>query len=360
MKTQENMYHLLFKKTPIGIFYYDTNLCITDCNERFVEILKSSMERLIGLDMKTLNDKSVLPAIQRILSGEEGLYEGFYRATTGTAEIWVLLRTTPLFDDNGRVIGGVGIVEDITERKNIEERLRRSEASYKELSERLSVVVEELRKREEKLLQGRDAFLNMLEDINEAYNELEALFIGFVKVMVNALDAKSHWTKGHSERVTMLAEKIARRMGLDEDEIKDVRLAGLLHDIGKIGTYDHILDKPDRLTDDEFEVVKKHPTQGVEMLKEIKQLRDIIPLIRHHHERYDGKGYPYGLKGEDIPLGARILHVADSFDSMTADRPYRKAPGVEYAISEFKRCAGTQFDPSVVEVFLDIIREEQL
>ncbi|GAB4538833.1 MAG: hypothetical protein Fur0020_07760 [Thermodesulfovibrionia bacterium] len=359
MRAQEGIYQLLFKKAPVGIFHYDTNLCITDCNERFVEILKSSRERLIGLDMKTLKDPSVLPAIKKVLSGEEGIYEGFYRATTGPAEIWVIMRTVPLFDDDGNVVGGVGIVEDITRMKDMEGDLRRSEALYKELSERLTTTVDELKKREERLLQGRDAFLNMLEDINEAYKELEELFMGFVKVMVNTLDAKSHWTRGHSERVTMYAEEIAREMGLDEDEIRDIRLAGLLHDVGKIGTYDHILDKPDRLTDDEFEVVKRHPSQGAQMLEEIRKLRDIIPIIRHHHERYDGRGYPDGLKGEEIPLGARILHVADSFDSMTADRPYRKSPGIEYAISEFKRCSGTQFDPKVVEVFLNILRKRQ-
>ncbi|MBI4690238.1 MAG: HD-GYP domain-containing protein [Nitrospirae bacterium] len=232
--------------------------------------------------------------------------------------------------------------------------LERSEQSYKETAEVLSAALEDIKKREQTLLKGREAFLNMLEDITGSYKDLEDLFMSLVSAMVHALDAKSPWTRGHSERVANYAVMIAREMGLDEDEIKDLRLAGLLHDVGKIGTYDYLLDKPAKLTDEEFGIVKKHPAQGADILRDIKQLTNIVPLIRHHHERIDGRGYPDGLKGEEIPLGARILHVADSFDSMTADRPYRPSPGSEYAISEFKKYSGTQFDAGVVEAFLKI------
>ncbi|MEW6068366.1 MAG: HD domain-containing phosphohydrolase [Nitrospirota bacterium] len=131
--------------------------------------------------------------------------------------------------------------------------------------------------------------------------------------------------------------------------------ASLLHDVGKIGTYDSLLDKQGNLTSEEFEIVKKHPVQGVDILKEIKQLKNILPIIRHHHERIDGKGYPDGIIGEKIPLGSRILHIVDSFDAMTEDRPYRISRGIEYAKSELKRCAGSQFDAELVNVFLRII-----
>ncbi|MDP3617667.1 MAG: response regulator, partial [Rhodoferax sp.] len=135
-------------------------------------------------------------------------------------------------------------------------------------------------------------------------------------------------------------------------ELERLRIAALLHDIGKIGTYDGLLEKPGKLTAAEYETIKQHPAKGAEMLAPIRQLYDIIPWVRGHHERYDGAGYPDGLKGENIPLQARILAVADTFDAMTAERPYRATPGKAQALEEIRRYAGTQFDPKVVEAFL--------
>jgi putative nucleotidyltransferase with HDIG domain len=234
---------------------------------------------------------------------------------------------------------------EITQRKRTEEVLKENEEYYRALAERAQ--------------KSKDAFFNMLGDIRESYKELEELFLSLVGTMVNALDAKSPWTKGHSLRVAKYAEDIAKEMGFLEKEINDLHLAGLLHDIGKIGTYDYLLDKPEKLTDEEFAIVKKHPAQGARILRDIKQLKNIIPIIRHHHERIDGRGYPDGLKGDEIPLSARILHVADSYDSMMADRPYRPSPGKYYAISEFKRCSGTQFDTQVVKAFLRVLERSK-
>lgn len=291
------------------------------------------------------------PSCNCLRTGKPAAFEIFEPHLNAFIEI----RVMPRFDQNKQFIGLIHVVRDISDRKKKEEELRKSEASYKEISDILSTSLKEAQRRETDLLNSREAFLNMLEDNSEAYKTLEDLFIGIVTVMVNLLDAKSPWTKGHSERVSSIAEKIAREMGLDEDDVKDIRLAGLLHDIGKIGTYDYLLDKPARLTEEEFEMVKKHPAKGAEILSGIKQLKGILPFIRHHHERIDGRGYPDGIKGDDIPLQAKILCVSDSFDSMTADRPYRPSPGVEYAISELKRCSGTQFDPQVVDSFLKIL-----
>ena len=190
-------------------------------------------------------------------------------------------------------------------------------------------------------------------------SDLKDLFIGTIKCLAAAIDAKSPWTRGHSERVTEYSIKIGKEMGLHDKELEDLKLAGLLHDIGKIGTYDSILDKPGKLTDEEYEVVKKHPVIGSELLSPIKQLSHIIPWIKGHHERFDGKGYPDGLKGEEIPLQSRILLVADTFDSMTSNRPYRETPGKEKMIEEIKRCKGIQFDPKVVEVFLKVLKDEE-
>ena len=194
-----------------------------------------------------------------------------------------------------------------------------------------------------------------VHDITEwkkAEKELHELFLAAMQSLASAIEAKSPWTRGHSERVASYAVKIGQSLRLAEGELERLRIAGLLHDIGKIGTYDVLLDKPGKLTDAEYRMIKQHPGKGAEMLAPIRQLHDIIPCVRGHHERYDGTGYPDGLKGEDIPLGARILAVADTFDSMTAERPYRTTPGKAQALEEIKRHAETQFDPRVVEAFL--------
>ncbi len=193
--------------------------------------------------------------------------------------------------------------------------------------------------------------------ISAQTEELEDMFLQTTTALVNALDTKSPWTKGHSERTEKYAEHIARAMGFDDHAIREIMIAGLLHDIGKIGTYGYLLEKVEPLTKDEINVIRQHPDHGIKILGGIRQLKNVLPIIRHHHEHYDGKGYPSGLKAEQIPLGARILYVADSYDAMTYDRPYRRALGKEGAINELKANSGTQFDPQVVEVFLKIIED---
>lgn len=217
------------------------------------------------------------------------------------------------------------------------------------------VDISDIKDKESKLIESRDAFFNMLKEVDFSYRELKSLYEGLVHSFVNAIDAKSPWTKGHSERVTNYAVAITEEMGFDRDDIDNLRIAGLFHDIGKIGTYDVILDNPEKLSDEEERLINLHPVKGEEILKPIKQLQHLLPIIRHHHERIDGEGYPDGLKGDEIPLLSRVLCVADAFDSMTSDRPYRPAGTKKYAISELKRCSNTQFDPQVVEAFLTVL-----
>jgi len=220
------------------------------------------------------------------------------------------------------------------------------------------VDITETKNKEKGLIQSRDAFLNMLKDLDVSFKELREIYENLILSFVNALDAKSKWTKGHSVRVAEHAVKIAKELRLPKNDIEMLNTAALLHDIGKIGTYDTVLDKPGKLNDDELALVKMHPVKGAEILRPIRQFKPLLPVIRHHHERIDGKGYPDGLKGEEIPFMARILHVADSLDSMTADRPYRRALGIEYAVSELKKYSGTQFDPQAVEAFQKILDRE--
>lgn len=222
------------------------------------------------------------------------------------------------------------------------------------------VDITDLKDKQKKLSESKEAFFNMLKELDFSYRELRELHDGLIHSFVNAIDAKSPWTKGHSERVTNYALAIGASMGLESEDMHILRNASLLHDIGKIGTYDVILDNPKRLTPEEHNLINLHPEKGEAILRPIKQLQNVLPIIRHHHEQIDGSGYPDGLKGDEIPLFARILCVADSFDSMTSDRPYRPGRDKKYAISEMKICSGTQFDPAVVRAFLDIIDEIQI
>lgn len=184
------------------------------------------------------------------------------------------------------------------------------------------------------------------------FSDREELFIGIVRTLSEAIDAKSHWTAGHSERVTEIALEIGRSMGLDDEDLATLELAGLLHDIGKLGTDEAILDKPGGLTEEELAAIRLHTVKGAEILSHIKQMKGVVPLIRHHHEFFDGGGYPDGIRGEEIPLMARIITVADTVDAMSADRPYRKGMPMNVIIEELKRCSGRQFDPAVVDAFL--------
>jgi PAS domain S-box-containing protein/putative nucleotidyltransferase with HDIG domain len=183
------------------------------------------------------------------------------------------------------------------------------------------------------------------------YAQTEELFLGAVKCLTSAVEAKSPWTRGHSERVTMYAIAIGKSLNLDGDSIRKLTLAALLHDVGKIGTFDSILDKPGDLTEEEYRRVQLHPHKGAEIVAGIRQLKDVAEIIKYHHERPDGTGYPDGLAGRSVPVLSRIIAVADAYDSMTSVRPYRETPGREYALSELRRCSGTQFDSGVVDAF---------
>jgi PAS domain S-box-containing protein/putative nucleotidyltransferase with HDIG domain len=222
----------------------------------------------------------------------------------------------------------------------------------------LSLVdISDMKDKEKKLIESKNAFFNMLKELDTSYKELKEIYEGMIHSFVNAIDAKSPWTKGHSERVTAYSVSVARELGIKEKDIDTLRMAALLHDVGKIGTYDVILDKPGELSAEEFALIRMHPVRGEEILKPIKQLRALLPIVRHHHERLDGSGYPDGLKNDEIPLFSKIICVADSFDAMTDDRPYRASPSREYAISELQRCRGTQFDPQAVDAFLHVLSE---
>lgn len=186
------------------------------------------------------------------------------------------------------------------------------------------------------------------------YEEQRESFIGTIRAMSGALDAKDRYTRGHSDRVAHLSAEIAKAIGFSDDEVERVRIAGIVHDVGKIGVPESVLCKPGRLTDEEFDKIKLHPEIGHQILEGIPGLRDILPGVLYHHERYDGNGYPHRLAGDDIPLLARIIGVADTFDAMSSNRAYRSKMARDVVLAEIARCSGSQFDPRVAEAFLRI------
>jgi len=193
----------------------------------------------------------------------------------------------------------------------------------------------------------------------ELYRHMQDTYLGTIQTLARAIDAKDPYTKGHSDRVTRYAVEIAREMKLSEGIIRNIEYAALIHDIGKIGIQETILAKKGKLSGTEYEIVKMHPLIGESIITPVKFLNGIAPLILYHHESFDGKGYLEGLRGEGIPLGARIISVADAFDAMTSDRPYRKALTKEKARRELERDSGKRFDPEVVKAFLRVLDKKE-
>lgn len=191
-------------------------------------------------------------------------------------------------------------------------------------------------------------------------HKLERSYRDTLRGIANAVEGRDHYTGGHTHRVTNFALEIARKLGWAEEQLEMCRMGGVLHDVGKIAVDDAVLRKPGRLTDEEFAKMRIHPERGARMLQDIESLRPLIPYCLYHHERYDGKGYPKGLAGEAIPIEGRLIAVADAFDSMTSNRPYRKALDPELAIAEVERCKGTQFDPAVADALVACYREGKI
>jgi HD-GYP domain-containing protein (c-di-GMP phosphodiesterase class II) len=205
-----------------------------------------------------------------------------------------------------------------------------------------------------------------IEDLKKAAHENHLLFINSIRMLAAAIDAKDPYTRGHSERVARYSIAIGKNLSLPEKEMRNLRISALLHDVGKIGIDDRILRKPGALSDDEFDVMKGHPVKGAAIMSGVAQLVDCIPGMKYHHEKWSGGGYPDNLEGEAIPMQARIVAIADTFDAMTTNRPYQKAMELNYVVEKIRSFAGTRFDPRVVEAFAqavkrgDITIEEQV
>jgi HD-GYP domain-containing protein (c-di-GMP phosphodiesterase class II) len=205
-----------------------------------------------------------------------------------------------------------------------------------------------------------DQLEHFVEDLRHAAAENRELFLGTVKALAAAIDGKDPYTRGHSERVARFSLAIAERLGLPDDEYEKLRVSALLHDVGKIGIDDKVLKKPAPLTSEEYEIMKQHPQKGFKIMSQIPAMRDFLPGMYMHHEMVNGQGYPQGLKGDDIPMQARIVSVADTFDAMTTDRPYQKAMSLDEALARIKTFVGTRYDESVVAALVEACEQGQI
>jgi putative nucleotidyltransferase with HDIG domain len=214
----------------------------------------------------------------------------------------------------------------------------------------------EKKRLEEEIVAYRSHLERLVEErttkLQQAYRILKKAHLDSVKVLVEAIDAKDPYTRGHSDRVTRMSLKIAFQFGFAEDRLESLEYGALLHDIGKIGIKDEVLQKPGALNSEEYQYIQEHPLIGVKIIEGLDFFKDKIPMIRHHHEHYDGSGYPDGLLGAAIPVEARIIAVPDAFDAMTSARPHRGMMPLQDVLMELEKCKGTQFDPKILEIFL--------
>ena len=196
------------------------------------------------------------------------------------------------------------------------------------------------------------------DELSDKNEELEKAYLDTIGILRQTVEAKDPYTRGHSDRVSEYSVLIGQKLNLDEKTLHTLKIGGLFHDIGKIGIPDSILLKESKLDDNEYSQIKNHPSIGAHILGNVQMFKDIIPIVLHHHERFDGHGYPSQLKGNDIPYVARIAAVADTFDAMTSKRSYRNALPLDVVKDEIKRCENTQFDPEIAEIFLNILNNE--
>ena len=196
------------------------------------------------------------------------------------------------------------------------------------------------------------------EQLSDTYHKLEQAYMESIQTVRYTVEARDTYTRGHSDRVAEYSVLIGKKLGLSEEDLRRLRIGGLFHDVGKIGVPDSVLQKNGKLTDEEYSEIKSHPTIGAHILSTATIFQDILPIVKYHHERYDGTGYPSNLKGENIPYLARITAIADCFDAMTSKRVYRNSLPLDVVISEIEKCKGTQFDPQIADAFLDILRND--
>ncbi len=335
----------LFRSEPLNVFTAGSAKEALDIMEReSVQVVVSDqqMPETTGVFLLAEVRENHPDVIRIMLTGYTEMHVAVNAINQG--EVYRLM-TKPWNDDEMRAMIRQAI--DTYDMRREIDRLNR-------VTHKQNRVLEEMNRNLEQKVQERT------REVQVKHQELRTAYVSTVRALAEAIDAKDAYTRGHSERVAIYASRIARELGSRRQFIERIYLAGLLHDIGKIGVPDAIITKPGRLTPEEYEAMKTHPEIGARILEPVSFLADVVPCVRHHHEWFDGsdKGYPDRLRGLQIPYASRIILVADTVEAMSSDRPYRKALPLEAVIQEIQLFQGTQFDPEVAGAFLALIERE--
>jgi PAS domain S-box-containing protein/putative nucleotidyltransferase with HDIG domain len=313
LKRAKKRYSDLLNNTSSLIFDLDAQGVITSVNSAAKRILKYKREDLLGHNFTEFVPEAELQfaqeAFKDIVNGGEHKDEELKFYTKDKKIVQILLNAWPLKNDNGEIVGVCGVAKDISEQKRVLERMRE-------------------------------------------------MVIQIVSMLSETVSVADRYTEKHCERLQELALRIGAELNLNEMQMEHLKFASLLHDVGKVGVPIHILLKKEKLTEEEWNAIKEHPKKGADIVRQLSGFEDVALIIEQHQERIDGKGYPLGLKKEQIKKEATIISVVDAFDAMTSDRPYRKAMSVKKAIQELRKNAGSQFDPEVVEAFIRILEKE--
>ncbi len=456
LKNSEEKYRLLFEHNPLGVIHFDSSGIIINCNENFLKIIEIPQEEIDGYNLCNFPEKGLVEALTVSLKGKQTIYEGIYISQKEKNETNYRVIFDPILTENKMITGGIGIVEDVSEKKRKEEEILflsfhdqltglYNRRFYEEELNRLDkkrnlpltiimgdvnglklindsfghAVGDELLIKAADILRkgcraddiisrvGGDEFVILLPHTSETeaeqiirriknlseYEKISSVDIsisfGFetknemeikiedvykkaeddmynhklfespsihgktVNTIIKTLYEKNKREEAHSQRVSKLCESMGEALGLSIYKIKELKTVGLLHDIGKIAIGEHILSKPGKLTEEEFNEIKRHPEIGYRILSTVNEMSEMADYVLAHHERWDGKGYPKGLKMDEIPLESRIIAIVDAYDAMTGERSYRKPMKASDAVKELRLNAGTQFDSSLVKLFID-------
>ncbi len=456
LKDSEEKYRLLFEHNPLGVIHFDDLGIIINCNEKFLKIIEIPQKEIIGYDLQNFAEKGLFETLTVALKGKQAIYEGSYQSLNGEKETNYRIILDPILTENGSITGGIGIVEDVSEKKRKEEEIlflsfhdqltglynrRFYEEELKRLDKErnlpLTIIMgdvnglklindsfghvagDELLIKAAEIIKkgcrsddiisrvGGDEFVILLPQTNEfeaekiinrfknlcGYEKVGSIDIsisfGFetknkmdykiedvykkaeddmynhklfespsihgktVNTIIKTLYEKSKREEAHSQRVSKLCESMGEALGLSIYKIKELKTVGLLHDIGKIAIGEHILSKPGKLREEEMSEIKRHPEIGYRILSTVNEMSEMADYVLAHHERWDGGGYPKGLKADEIPLESRIIAVADAYDAMTGERSYRRPMQADAVLEELRVNAGTQFDSELVSIFIE-------